>query len=169
MSFPRHKSKLLFATLMILTLAFSCSEDILLEQYVPQNQREREIRSLLIRYQDAKNRFDLEQFIACLHDQGLYSFRSGAMISKEKLKELLPDFWAALKAGNSEIYPITHECFTGDHFLSGQLMNPKIAIRGDTAKVTTMYTSGWWRQPHYISLVRDNGRWLIKHLDWKEM
>ncbi|RLC04363.1 MAG: hypothetical protein DRI57_28345, partial [Deltaproteobacteria bacterium] len=134
MSLLRCNSKFFSVTLMILMSAFSCSEDTSLTEYVPENQDEREIRSLLIQYQDAKNRSDLEQFLACLHDQGRYSFRGGAMISKGRLKKLFPGFWAELKSGNPAIYPITHECVTGDHFLSGRLMNPQITVSGNTAK-----------------------------------
>ncbi len=169
MSLLRCNSKFFSVTLMILMSAFSCSEDTSLTEYVPENQDEREIRSLLIQYQDAKNRSDLEQFLACLHDQGRYSFRGGAMISKGRLKKLFPGFWAELKSGNPAIYPITHECVTGDHFLSGRLMNPQITVSGNTAKITMRFTSGWWSQRHYVSMLRDNGRWLINRLDWDGM
>jgi hypothetical protein len=162
---------LLGAGLFLFTLTFDgCLPwDVQLKEYLPKNMVEGELVALLIEYQDAKNRFDLYRFLACLHEHGRFSYKGAAMVSKETLRASLPGFWRILQSPNRIIlYPLSHEFVTGDYYLSGRLVNPRISINGSNAEATVTFTSGWWRQKHYISMQRVNDQWLITLLEWEE-
>ena len=100
--------------LLIITLNISCSGPSL-EEYLPKVQEEKKIISLLIQYQDAKINCNLDQFLACLHENGVFHFGRGFMLSKNELKESLPSFWAGLKSGSREFYPMNREMITGNY------------------------------------------------------
>lgn len=155
--------------LFALTLDGCLPGDVQLTEYQPKNMVEGEIVALLIEYQDAKNRFDLSRFLACLHGQGRFSYKGAAMVSKETLRASLPGFWRTLQSPNRIIlYPLSHEFVTGDYYLSGRLVNPRISINGSSAIATVTFTSGWWRQKHYISMQRVNDQWVVTLLEWEE-
>ena len=153
----------------VLSVCLSCTDEIPLADYKARNAAERKILFVLIRYQEAKNQFNLKKFLACLHEAGEYSYKGAAMVSKEKLKASLPGFWATLNSQDrSVLYPLSHEFVTGDFYPSGRLTNPQMTVHGDTAAVTVTFASGWWRQKHYISMVRVDHRWQIIRLEWEE-
>jgi len=157
--------------LFLFALTFGCDlpGDVQLTDYRPKNMVEGEIVTLLIEYQDAKNRLDLNRFLACLHEQGRFSFRGTAMVSKGRLRKSLTAFWKTLQSPNRLVlYPLSHEFVTGDYYLSGRLINPRISINGSSADVTVTFASGWWRQKHFISMQRVDDRWMITLLDWEE-
>ncbi|MCP4344194.1 MAG: nuclear transport factor 2 family protein [Desulfobacterales bacterium] len=136
-------------------------------EYVPENREQADIKSLLIQYRNAKNNFNLEQYLACLHDNGKYTYKSRRIVSKEQLKKELPVFWAGVKSGDQKFYPISRESLNGNYFRSGQFINPKIRVSKNTAEVTVTFTKWTWRLKHYISMVKENGHWLINRLDWE--
>ncbi len=154
-----------FVLLMVIALAVSCF-DSPIEKYEPKSQDEREIVSLLIQYQDARNHFDVERFLSFLHEQGQFSFQCGRMVSKDTLIEELPGFWAEVKSGNPGIIPITHECINGDYSKSGELSNPEIEINNDSAKATLMFSKGFLRLLQHFTLLRENDQWLIVRTAW---
>jgi hypothetical protein len=153
--------------LLLLLISISSCSDVSLGEYTTKSQQEAEIKRILIQYQDAKGRFDLERFLACLDDRGLYHFAGGMMVSKEKLKASLPAFWAKLQSDDPMLYPMGRESMNGDYLPSGRLVNPKIEINDGAAEVELTFTVGWWKTKHFISMVRLNGRWLINRLDWE--
>jgi len=143
--------------------------DVQLTEYRPKSKVEGEIVALLIEYQDAKNRQDLNRFLSCLDEQGRFSYRGAAMVSKGGLRTSLPGFWKTLQSPNRfVVYPLVHEFVTGDYYLSGRLVNPRIYINESSVDVTVTFASGWWRQKHFISMQRVNDRWMITMLDWEE-
>ncbi len=157
--------------LVLLTLTFACDlpGEVDLADYQPKNKVEGEIIALLIEYQDAKNRLDLNRFLACLDEQGRFSYMGAAMVSKGRLRASLPAFWKTLQSPNRIVlYPLSHEFVTGDYYLSGRLVNPRISSNGFSADVTVTFASGWWRQKHFISMKCVNDRWMITLLDWEE-
>ena len=56
--------------LITISLLMSSCGDISIAEYEPKNQDEREIISLLIQYQEAKNNFDVQKLLSVLHDKG---------------------------------------------------------------------------------------------------
>jgi hypothetical protein len=154
--------------LIIILMVFSSCCDSLIEEYKPNNQDEREILSLLIQYQDAKNHFDIERYLSFFHDKGLFTFQCGRMVKKSVLEEELPAFWNDIQSGNAAVFPIVHECINGDYFKSGELNNLQLEINHDTAQATVLYTKGVCRVELYFSMQRENDRWLITRTEWGE-
>jgi len=142
--------------------------DSLIDEYEPKNQDEKEILSLLIQYQDAKNNLDIERLLSFLHEKGLFTFQCGRMVKKKVLEEELPAFWADIQAGNAAVFPIVHECINGDYYTSGEFNNPQIEINDDTAEATVLFTKGVCRVELYFSILRENDRWLITRTEWGE-
>lgn len=152
--------------LMLFASVISSCGDASITTYTPKNQDEGEIISLLIQYHDAKNRFDLEKLLSCLDDQGEFSFECGLMVSKTKLKNLLPIFWAELGSGNPAAIPLVHECINGNYYTSGELNNAEIEIKNGKAEVTVVFTKGVCRVPFYLSMRQNKDRWLITRTEW---
>jgi hypothetical protein len=138
-----------------------------IEDYVVQNGEEAEIKALLIQYRDARKNFDLERYLGCLHDRGTYHHASRLMLSKKELSDSLPDFWDQLRRGDRSFFPMCRENLSGNYFVGFHLINPRIVINRNTAHVTVTYTNTGWRLKHYISLIKENDRWLINRLDWE--
>ena len=152
--------------LLMITWNISCSGPSL-EEYLPENPEEKKIVSLLIQYQDAKINCNLDQFLACLQENGTFHFGRGFMLSKNELKESLPSFWAGLKSGSREFYPMNREMITGNYILTGRFFNPKIVIYQESAEVILTFMKYGWRLRHYISMIKENDQWLITRLDWE--
>jgi hypothetical protein len=156
----------IFLLSLIISLNISCSNPSL-EEYIPKNPDEKKIISLLIRYQEAKINCDLENFMVCLHDKGTFYFGRGVLLSKIELRESLPVFWDGLKSGSRQFYPINREMITGDYILTGRFYNPQIRINDESAEVVMTFMKWGWRLGHHISVVKENGQWLITKTDWE--
>ena len=66
-------------------IIFSACSNTPIEDYLPKDQEEENIIALLVRYQEARKHFDLEQYLGCLHEQGSYHHASRVMLSKKAL------------------------------------------------------------------------------------
>ena len=156
----------IIAPFLIFSLTVACSGTPLAE-YQTRNRDEEEIKAVLLAYLDAKRQFDIERYLAYLHNQGHFHFECGKILSKTELGQLLPGFWADMRSGNPTFFPINRECITGDYFDSGRYVNPRMDVARDRAAVTLTFTVGWWRLNHYVLLVREKGEWVINRLDWE--
>lgn len=160
---PKTVLTIIFFACILLT---SCTK-VSLNEYLSKNQEEREIISLLIRYQEAKNSSNIEQFLSILHDQGQYSY-FGKKVPKNTLKQRLPATWEKLETGEVLTNLINHEQITGHYFRNWKLYNPKFTIGNNTAIVTVMVQfNWWWSLRHSIRLIQENDRWVINELDWE--
>jgi hypothetical protein len=153
---------------VIIPILLSSGCDTSITKYAPQNQKEREIISLLIEYKEAKYNFEIEKLLILLHDRGEFTFQCGQMVSKTRLKELLPGLWAKLRSGDTAIIPLVHECINGDYYASGEFNNPEIEINDDTALANVLFTNGVCRVPLFVKMLRENDRWLITRTEWGE-
>ena len=158
-------AKLVSVALVLIAFALSCSGPSLRE-YTPRNQAEMAIIALLTQYQEAKINCDLESYLACLHEKGRYHFGRGTMASKQQLREWLPGFWAGLKTGNRKYFPVNREMITGNYIITGRFYNPVITVNQETAEARVLFMKWGWRLHHYISMVKENGKWRIIRLDW---
>lgn len=152
--------------LCIFIILCACSNTPI-EDYLPKNQEEKDIVALLVQYQEARKHFHLEQYLGCLHEQGIYHHASRVMLSKKALAARLPGFWAELQKGNRLFFPMCRENLSGNYFVGFRLVNPTIYIDRNTATVTAIYVNTGWRIRHYISLIKENNRWWINRLDWE--
>jgi len=162
------KSRRLYCVLAIFLFFIICCSDAPIEDYAPRGPAESEIIAVLGQYQEARNRFDLARLLPLLHEKGEFTFQCGMMVSKARLKDMLPGFWAELKAGNSAVIPLVHECINGDYFHTGRLNNPRIAIHGDEAQATVLFTKGVCRILLHVTMRREDDRWLITRTEWGE-
>ena len=137
-----------------------------ISKFEPATQDERDIISLLIQYQEAKNNHDIDQLLSFLHDNGKFALQCGRMVTKGILKDELPAFWDDILSGNVAVFPIVHECINGEYYKTGMLNNPKIEVNNDTSMVTVLFTRGIGRVPFYVSMFRENNRWLITRTEW---
>ena len=151
--YKNHRT-LQMLTALFFFIAICAFANTSLEQYVYQNKEEEKIIALLIHYQEARKNFDLESYLGCLHDRGTYHYASRVMVSKQKLSELLPEFWIQLNKGDRAFFPMCRENISGNYFVGFQLVNPKIKIDRNTASATVVYVNAGWRQRHYIFLVK---------------
>ena len=88
------------------------------------------------------------------------------MVSKEKLTEVLPDFWAKVKAEAPDSIPMGRENINGNHFPYGELINPTIVVNGNKARISVMFTTRLWKMKHFVFMLKENERWLITRLEW---
>ena len=154
-------------TVLCFPIVISCSGPTLAE-FVCNNKEEEKIISLLIKYEEAKMNCNLKQFLDCLHEKGTFQFGRGYMVSKKELEESLPAFWSGLQSGSPAVYPMNREMITGNYIISGRFYNPKIIIKRSTAEVTMTFIKWGWRQGHFVSMLKEDGKWLILKLDWHD-
>ncbi|MCG8633951.1 MAG: nuclear transport factor 2 family protein [Desulfobacterales bacterium] len=154
---------ILFAAASI--LFNGCDQPI--SEYSPAGPDEKEIISVLTRYQDAKNRHDLERVLSFLHDNGDYTFGCGIRVSKAELKSALPGFWAEMNSEKLAVVPLSHECLNGDYYRHGEFKNLELKVSKDTAKARVMFTQKFSSSLLlYFSLARENDQWLITRTEW---
>ena len=151
--------------IFICTGFFSCTNTPIAD-YVPKDRAEAGVLAILIRYEKARKNFDIAGYLGCLHDRGIFHHAGRIMVSKQRLSELLPDFWNRLQDGNRLFFPMCRENLSGNYFVQFNLINPQITIDGNTASVVVTYINTGWRLKHYISLRKGNNQWLIDRLDW---
>jgi hypothetical protein len=137
-----------------------------ISKYEPVNQDERDIISMLIQYQEAKNNQDIERLLPLLHDNGEFALQCGRMVTKSVLKIELPAFWYDIHSGNATNFPIVHECINGELYKTGTLNNPKIHINNGISKTTVLFTKGVCRVSFYVSMILENDRWWITRTEW---
>ena len=162
---PLSSAAVLIAFSMVIVISACSSTPI--EEYIPKSQEEANVIALLIQYQTARSNFDLQRYLDCLHDRGIYHHASRIMVSKKELSKLLPGFWTELKKGDRSFFPMCRENLSGNYFIQFRLTNPQIVINQNSASVTVTYVNTGWRLKHYISMINDNNRWLINRLDWE--
>lgn len=141
-----------------------------IDSYVPQTPDEGEIIGVLKQYRDAKNDYDIDRYLACLHPDGRFSFMGCHVLTKSSLEEQLPRFWHRLRKKDATLYPMVHETVTGDFFQDWFFYRPEISVDGNTAEASVMCRA--WRvcsQRHDIFLVKENGRWMISETAWHQL
>ena len=164
--YRNHSSAAVLIAFAIIIAISACSSTPI-EEYIPKSQEEANVLALLIQYQTARNNFDLQRYLDCLHDRGIYHHASRIMVSKKELSKRLPGFWTQLKKGDRSFFPMCRENLSGNYFVRFRLTNPQIVINRNTASVTATFVNTGWRLKHYILLIKDNNHWLINRLDWE--
>lgn len=164
-----HPSYLLWGTILLPLLCmifwFGCGTRI--SDIQPKNQSEKEILSVLIEYQNAKNERDIDRLLDLLHSTGEFTYACGIMVSKAELRENLPSFWAELDNERLKNVPMAHECLNGDYYTTGILRDPEIIVSGESANVKVWFTRPLWSSLlQFFSLVREDGRWRITRIWW---
>jgi hypothetical protein len=150
----------------VLTTALGLFSGTPLTKYHPRTGTEAEIKALLLRYQNAKNSRDLDGLLGCLSDHGRYHFSSHLMVSKSRLRDLLPGYWRDIDSRDLVVRPMCREELNGNLY-QGTLYDPVISVDNDTASVyATFVSSVRWRTGLFLDLLRVDGQWVIQRLEW---
>ena len=135
--------KIIKYTIFVLSaflLLNSC--DTSLNEYVPKNDDERNIVSILNTYVDSRNNGDINTFTSLLHDEGKYIAGNGGKFTKKQIAESDPEWWV--------------------QYGKMKLLNSEFVINGNEAKVSsTGKWGGVYKAPHITSLINKDGTWLI--------
>jgi hypothetical protein len=134
-------------TLIFLFTSLSCGTSSL-SDYKPKNQEEQEIKSLLIKYMECRNRHDLDGMLALFHDDAKITIDEPGMVSLEQpsiTKEQSRKAWAQLFESFPRII----------------LTNPEMEVTGNEAVVNFRMGLIGVEMGCCQHLVKENGRWLI--------
>ena len=139
------KRSFYFNLVLALILLFT-SCDSPLSDYEPKNDTEKNLKSILTAYVEARNNGDVTKLASMFHDTGEYVAGNGARWTKSQIAETDPDWWTQYGEAN--------------------LINSKFAIKGNEATVSS---TGKWggtvlltmEHPHIATLVKEDGKWLF--------
>ena len=152
---------------IILIFLFSYFSGTSLHNYTPSSSDEEKIVALLIRFQNARQDFDINQYLSCLDENGMFMYSGHLMVDKKELSTLLPDFWKGLKENNAHYKPMCRENINGN-FLNGSFFDPIISIKNGTANATITFQTPIvrWRTLLFIDFKKEDGEWLITKFEW---
>jgi len=131
-------------------------------KYKPINDTEHAITDLFIKYINARNNRDVEQFLSTLDKNCQYMVDTDLIVSKENLKGMLPDLWMQ-NDDNSKVFGscMTWECMNENFYKTGMLINPKFKILGDYADVRFQFVAGVFLDENFFQLKKENNTWAI--------
>ncbi|WDP91969.1 MAG: hypothetical protein HUN04_20520 [Desulfobacter sp.] len=138
-----------------------------IDRYRPKSQDESRIVDLLRQFQKAKKGYNLEGYLSCLSENGEFMFAGALMVSKKKLRQLLPSFWSDLNANLLDALPSSREELNGNYF-NGGFYDPVIVVDGDRARaiVTFITPVSRWTTKLFLVFQKENENWKISRLEW---
>ncbi len=133
------------ALLLISIILFGCAAT--LKDYKPKSSEEDAIKVVLVAFESAWNRHDLQGVLAVFHDKGKFmTGREKKIVSKKEYADILP-------ARMSELPTMI-------------IGVPKINIAGEKAVVNVSVDFVRFQNPSFIyHLVKENNRWFI--MSWE--
>ncbi len=166
----KTKEQLAAATLVFVLVAIALIgmySGTPIDRYLPKNDDEIQIIALLTVFNKAKTNHDLESYLACLDNGGIFMFGGSIMVSKQELKQRLPIFWANRESGYILTRPSSREELNGN-FFAGILYDPVITITHDRAKAMVTFVTPIirWRTKLFLEFHKQNGSWLISRFEW---
>ena len=138
-----------------------------IDKYRSKNDDEIQIIALLTAFNKAKTNHDLESYLACLNNGGIFMFGGSIMVPKDYLKKQLPMFWANREFGYIITRPSSREELNGN-FFDGILYDPVITINHDRAKAVVTFVTPIirWRTKLFLEFHKQNEAWLISRFEW---
>ena len=133
------------ALLLISIILFGCAAT--LKDYKPKSSEEDAIKVVLVAFESAWNRHDLQGVLAVFHDKGKFmTGREKKIVSKKEYADILP-------LRMLELPTIT-------------IGIPKIDIAGEKAAVNASVDFVKFQNPSFIyHMVKENNKWLI--MSWE--
>lgn len=152
---------------IILVYLYAMLSGTPISKYIPKNEDEQHIMTLISTFHQAGLNHDLGTYLACLDDGGSFMFSGSLMVSKVELAKLLPTFWQELESGNMLVMANSRESLNGN-FLSGRFYNPVIVLKGKEAEAVVTFITPVlrWKTKLFLQLQKQKGYWLIHHLAW---
>ena len=145
--------------LAVFITTYLATVDTKISEYLPKNNEEKEINSVLVKFMETRNNFDVDGFLSVFHPDARYMIHPEFMASKEELRAMLPGLWRDGCDGC-----ITWECINEHCYKSSTIVNPEISVDHERAKVLLIIRAGFYRGKLYIDLVKQNNRWSIMRL-----
>lgn len=145
------KKSILFITtyLSVLLMIFGCAQ-IKMADYQPKSAGEKEVLGNLIAYDKALKNRNLEEAMACIHDNATIKLpsadRRAPVVSKRQFGEYL-------EAGNWAETSVI-------------LVNPSITTRGDKATLKCSSAATNVIVKHTFNLIKENEKWSIMKIDY---
>ena len=164
----REQIAAVFVVTVLLAIAiFGMYSGTRIDRYIPRNDDEAQIVTLLRAFQKAKREYDLEAYLACLSDKGEFMFGGSIMVSKTELKKLLPPFWADRRTDHINTRPSSREELNGN-FFDGIFYDPVIEVNKDKAKAIVTFATPVirWKTKLFLNFRKPNGFWQISRLEW---
>lgn len=138
-----------------------------IDNYHPKSDDEIQIITLVTAFNLAKTNHDLESYLACLDNGGIFMFGGSLMVSKQELKQRLPMFWANRESGYLLTRPSSREELNGN-FFAGILYDPVLTITQNRAKAVVTFVTPIirWHTKLFLEFHKQNGAWLISRFEW---
>ncbi len=131
-------------------------------EYQPDNDEERALTRLFIKYISSRNNRDTETFLSTLHKDCKYMVTKDFMASKDELSAMLPQLWMQNDDNHAAFGRcMAWECWHENYYRTVMLINPKLRIAKDLAYVEFKIFSGIFMDDNYFDLVKENYSWLI--------
>ena len=163
-----NRNSVRFIVILWSCIALIACQNTSIDAYQPKTLDERGAIDVIKQYRNSRNAFDLDQYLACLHPDGKFSFMGDHILSKPDLEKKLPRFWERLHSEDAAIFPLMRESITGDFFDNWRFDDIGITINDSTAEVTVICNSSWvCKQLHIISMVKEDGDWRIFETSWR--
>jgi hypothetical protein len=137
-------------TLTFLFTSISCGTPV--SEYEPKNQAEKEIKALLIEYQDCRNKHDIDGLLALHHGdakimqgyRGKYKY-----VTKKQARETYPEMFKSFPTIN--------------------ITNPKMEVTENKAIVNFKISADGIKLKGTQHLVKENDRWLIIEYTYEDL
>jgi ketosteroid isomerase-like protein len=129
-------------TLTFLVTSISCGTPV--SEYEPKNQAEREIKALLIEFQDRRNKHDLDGLLALFRGDAKVmqgTWRNRKYVTRKQARETWPELF--------------------ESFPTVKITNPKMEVTENKAVVNFMFSADGVTHEGTQHLVKENDRWLI--------
>ncbi len=105
-----------FICILFSSIAMFACQNTSIDTYQPKSLEESRIIDVIKQYQNSRNAFNLDLYLACLHPDGKFSFIGSHILSKPDLEKKLPGLWEQLQSGDVTVFPFMRESITGDFF-----------------------------------------------------
>lgn len=164
------KEQIVIISVVIALLAialFGMYSGTRIDRYIPKNDEEAQIVTLLNTFQKAKKEYNLETYLDCLSDKGEFMFGGSILVSKKELKKLLPPFWTDRRTNHIKTRPSSREELNGN-FFDGILYDPIITVTKDKAKAIVTFVTPIirWKTKLFLDFRKHNGVWQISRFEW---
>jgi hypothetical protein len=145
--FLKKEAKMKKAIIHLVTFTFlftsiSCGTPV--SEYEPKNQAEQEIKTVLIEYQDCRNKHDLDGLLALFRGNAKIMQGHGGKykyVTKKQARETYPEMFKS--------------------FPTIKITNPKMEVTENKAVVNFKFTANGVKLKGTQYLVKENDRWLI--------
>jgi len=142
-----HFNTLCVVLSILLVALLGCVQSIPIAKYQSQTADETAIHKLLIDREEAFRTENAEVILAQMHENGRFKSALHLVLSKEEWAETLPDIFKLTPGQTFE--------------------NLRIKVNGSEANALFIASTSTYKIEAHLDLVKENGKWLIKLLQYR--